>query len=125
MQNKIIGFRLIKQYPGCPQILNSNGQFETRKAIYCHGIWVWTDCGLSATTEKLLEWSEFWQPIYRGQDVVDIHKIDGYTSMWPMEDKVYFVAKAACEALLDLMADDIEMGRLDAKAILEYKKRII
>jgi hypothetical protein len=75
MEKKIIGFKLIKHYPGCPVPINYKGTFISSAQNKLHGSATWNGCGSMATTEELLKWTEFWQPIYEEEKVINLNEI--------------------------------------------------
>jgi hypothetical protein len=124
MEKKIIGFKLIKYYPGSPKI----GEETRNKAS--EGYWAIRN-GAYSEDSLLSKYSEFWQPIYEEEKVIDLNEIL-YEDSFPCKigpREVIPIMKRTAETTIDFVIDylndvDARQGQSDKVWREDLKKRI-
>lgn len=109
MEKRIIGFKLIKEYPYSPKIgdeitIRINGNFwEIRKIAY---------------SEKSLlnKYSEFWQPIYEEEKVISLDKIieEGGTYTNLLYNQAKSLMRITAEETIDFVIDYLRKNTIVA-----------
>lgn len=105
MEKKIIGFKLIKQYPKSPKIgFQLNHSHDGVGGYYWSGLnGVYTE----AQCTLLQDYSEFWEPIYEKEKVIDLNEIirSGKISQNFLLNQVKNLMKETAESTIDFVVD--------------------